>query len=213
MNLPGKIFSVLFLLSVFASPSLSQVTYGVRAGLSYSALIQNMEDENKVGARGGFSVGGLVDIPVYRRFSVRPELSFVNQGGSYLSHTTLKDERSVYNRYSYYSLQLPVNLVYNIPISGVRMSVLLGPAIDYSLFGSHKARGVKTDIEFGKDQVGGLTKWDLGVNMGLAVKYEQVFFSINALCGTIDRRSIKNEGESRLFQNNVTFSFGYIFPR
>lgn len=211
MALSRKILSVLVLLILLVTPALSQITYGVRAGLSYSALIQNLETENKVGARAGFSVGGLVDIPFYRRFSFRPELSFVNQGGSFYSRID-NELSTIKNKYNYYSIQLPLNVAYNIPITGVKMSVLLGPTVDYSLFGRHTFEGVKKDLTFDKNEVGDLKKWDFGVNLGFSVKYEQVFFSINALCGTIDRRQVKREGESRLFQNNVTFSFGYIFP-
>lgn len=211
MALPLKISSLLLLLFLAVTPSYSQITYGVRAGMSYSALIQNLETENKVGARAGFSVGGIMDVPFYRRFSFRPEVSFVNQGGSFYSRID-NEMSTVKNKYNYYSIQVPLNIAYNIPISGVRMSVMLGPAVDYSLFGTHTYEGEKKDLSFNKDEVGQLKKWDVGVNMGLAVKYEQLFFSINALCGAIDRRQIKREGESRLFQNNVTFSFGYFFP-
>ncbi|MDD3062685.1 MAG: porin family protein [Massilibacteroides sp.] len=202
----------LCLLFPLFSPVWSQITYGVRGGLSYSALIQNMENKNKVGSRAGFSIGGLIDIPFYRRFSLRPELSFVNQGGSFYSRID-NEMSAIKNKYNYYSIQLPVNIVYNIPISGVKMSVFMGPAVDYSLFGSRTSEGVEEDLVFGDDEVGDLKKWDVGVNMGLCVKYQQVFFSINALCGGLDRRSVKHEGESRLYQNNVTFSFGYIFPQ
>ena len=37
------------------------------------------------------------------------------------------------------------------------------------------------------------------------------FFSVSALCGTLDRRAIEREGESSLYQNNVTLSLGYMF--
>lgn len=211
MALPLKISSLLLLLFLAVTPSYSQITYGVRAGISYSALIQNLETENKVGARAGFSVGGVMDVPFYRRFSFRPEVSFVNQGGSFRSRIE-NEITTVKNKYNYYSIQAPLNVAYNIPISGVRMSVMLGPVVDYALFGSHTYEGEKKDLSFNKDEVGQLKKWDLGVNMGLAVKYEQLFFSINTICGTIDRRQVKREGESRLFQNNVTFSLGYFFP-
>ncbi len=211
MALPLKISSLLLLLFLTVTPSYSQITYGVRGGLSYSALIQNLETENKVGARAGFSVGGLMDVPFYRRFSFRPEVSFVNQGGSFYSRID-NEITTVKNKYNYYSIQVPLNIAYNIPISGVRMSVMLGPAVDYALFGIHTYEGEKANLSFDKKEVGELKKWDMGVNMGLAVKYEQVFFSINALCGVLDRRQVKRDGESRLFQNNVTFSFGYFFP-
>ncbi len=212
MALPLKISTLLLLIFLAVTPSYSQISYGVRGGLSYSAMIQNLETENKVGSRAGFSVGGLMNVPFYRRFSFRPEVSFVNQGGSFYSRIE-NEINTVKNKYNYYSIQMPLNIAYNIPISGVRMSVMLGPAIDYSLFGSHTYEGVKKDLEFDKKEVGQLKKWDIGVNMGLAVKYDQVFFSINALCGALDRRQVKRDGESRVFQNNVTFSFGYFFPQ
>lgn len=210
MRFMHKLILTLALGILLVAPAVSQISYGVRAGISYSALIQNLENENKVGARAGFNIGGLVDIPFYRRFSFRPELSFVNQGGSFYSRID-GELSTIRNKYNYYSIQMPLNLAYNIPISGVRMSVLLGPAFDYSLFGTLTSEGETTDLVFGKDQVSDLKKWDVGVNMGLAVKYEHVFFSINALCGALDRRAQKHEGESRLYQNNVTFSFGCLF--
>ena len=52
---------------------------------------------------------------------------------------------------------------------------------------------------------------DLGVNVGLRVDYSRYFFSVSALCGTLDRRAIEREGESSLYQNNVTLSLGYMF--
>ena len=36
---------------------------------------------------------------------------------------------------------------------------------------------------------------DLGVNVGLRVDYSRYFFSVSALCGTLDRRAIEREGD------------------
>ena len=52
---------------------------------------------------------------------------------------------------------------------------------------------------------------DLGVNVGLRVDYSRYFFYVSALCGTQDPRPIETEGESSLYQNNVTLSLGYMF--
>jgi len=51
------------------------------------------------------------------------------------------------------------------------------------------------------------------MNVGLAVEYSNFFFSVSALCGMIDRRALKREGETSVFQNNVTFSLGYYFRK
>ena len=58
-----------------------QVSFGVRAGLGSSALVQKVDGSPVSGARFGFSVAGMLDVPVYKRFSLRPELVFINQGG------------------------------------------------------------------------------------------------------------------------------------
>ncbi len=69
-------------------------------------------------------------------------------------------------------------------------------------------------ISFSDSQAKPILKtFDLGVNLGLQVEYSNFFFSVSALCGTLDRRTTKHDGESSLYQNNVTFSLGYYFRR
>ena len=63
-------------------PAVGQVTFGVRAGGAYSSLVQKVEGTYNAGARFGFSLAGLADIHLYKGLSLRPELAFVNQGGS-----------------------------------------------------------------------------------------------------------------------------------
>lgn len=46
---------------------------------------------------------------------------------------------------------------------------------------------------------------DLGVNLGFGVEYNN-FFSIAVFYCAIDRCSVKREGETPIYQNNVTFS-------
>lgn len=45
-------------------PAMAQVSFGVRAGGAYSSLIQKVEDTYEAGARFGFSIAGLADIPL-----------------------------------------------------------------------------------------------------------------------------------------------------
>ena len=201
---------LVLLIAIMTVPAMGQISYGVRGGLSYTSLVQRMDDKNEVHGWNGFSIGGLVNVPVYRRFSVQPELAFTRQGGGYYSG--LGDEFSrVYSKYNYYSIQMPVNMVYTVPISGFRMSILFGPAIDCSLFDKSPKICMQEELGVDKNKVGNLKTWDFGVNVGLEGEYNNVFFSITALCGVLDRRSIKYAGEKQLYQNNLTFSLGYHF--
>ncbi len=205
-----RIYTVVLSL-LLAFPALGQVTFGARAGGAYSALIQKVEGTNNAGARFGFSVAGLADIPLYKGLSLRPEVAFVNQGGSFISNFQVEGARNSFNKCNYYSIQVPVNLAYTFVMDDVRLGVFLGPALDFSLFGKMKTENQNVDIQFGQTQEADLKMFDLGVNIGLRVDYRHYFFSVGALCGALDRRSVKREGESSLYQNNVTLSLGYMF--
>ena len=199
------------LLAMLMMPVIAQVTFGVRAGGAYSSMIQNVENSYRAGARFGFSVAGLADIHLYKGLSLRPEVAFVNQGGSFLSNYEVEGARNSYNKCNYYSIQVPVNLAYTFLIDDVRLGVFAGPALDFSLFGKMRTRNQDVDIHFGQTEETDLKSFDLGVSVGLMVEYKNCFFSVGALCGTLNRLSVKQEGESSLYQNNVTMSLGYLF--
>jgi len=199
------------LMAIMVVPAMGQISYGVRGGLSYSSLIQRVDGENEVHGRMGFNIGGLVNIPVYRRFSVQPELAFVNQGGGY--HSRVEGGFShVYSKYNYYSIQMPVNMVYTMPISSdFRMSILFGPALDCSLSDRKPKVYVPEDVNPEEVKTGNLKSVDIGVNVGLEGDYRNIFFSISALSGALNRRTVKHANDSQLYQNNLTFSLGYHF--
>lgn len=192
----------------------AQVAFGVRAGGAYSSLIQKVDNRFESGGHFGFSVAGVVDIPLShnKRWSLRPELAFANQGGSYYSEQQLQG-MALHNSCWYYSLQVPVNVAYTFPFTDVRLSVFAGPAFDWSLFGKMKSRETAPDLHFGVSPEKDLKPCDLAASIGLAFEYNRFFFSVNALCGVIDRRASKREGETSVYQNNVTFSLGYFFRR
>ena len=143
--------------------------------------------------------------------SLRPELAFTNQGGSFISNFQVEGAKNSLNKCSYYAIQVPVNLAYTFHINDVQLGVYAGPALDFSLFGKMKTENQNVDIHFGQTKEADLKTFDLGVSVGLRVDYSRYFFSVGALCGTLDRRAIEREGESSLYQNNVTLSLGYMF--
>lgn len=192
----------------------AQVEFGARVGGAYSSLIQHVDGQVESGGHFGYGVFGLMETPIYKGLSFRPEVGFVNQGGSYYSQH-LPEGMGAHNSYSYYSIQVPLNLVYTFYLSDVRLAIFLGPAFDFSLFGKMKTRGtdVSTDIDFGREEEPHLRTFDFGINLGMNVEYNRFVFAISNLTGLLDRRTVKREGESTLFQNNVTFSLGYIFRK
>ena len=205
---------IIGLLAIVVTTLQAQVDFGVRFGVSYSALTQRIDEGYVSGGKAGFSIAGLADLPINKGQSFRPEVAYLHQGGNYYSQPVLS-EMAAYNKYKYYSIQIPLDLAYTFNVSDIRLSVYAGPALDFSLFGKMKTRDndIESNIQFGAEKEKNLRTFDLGVKVGLAVEYSKFFFSIDAICGTLDRRSVKRDGESKLLQNNITFSLGYFFRK
>ena len=182
-----RLFYICIMCVLASVSAFSQVEFGVRAGGAYSSLVQKIEKDYDSGGRFGFSVAGLMDVPLYKGLSLRPEVAFVNQGGDYFSHQT-EDGMNAHHKYSYYSIQVPINVAYTFYLSDIRLD-----------FGSEKEPNLRT--------------FDFGISAGMSVEYKRFFFSIQNLTGLLDRRTVKRDGESTLFQNNVTFSLGYFFRK
>jgi hypothetical protein len=193
----------------FAMTATAKVYWGVRAGVSRSSIVQKVDLDYRSGWDIGGSVAGLIDIPLYERFSFRPEVALVYQGGSFLSEL---DETGAYllkNECKGYAVQVPLNIAFNIPISGVTLAVFGGPAFDFHLYDAVKTK--KIDDGTTTTPAPQINTSDFGINVGISVEYKNVFFSINTLSGTTDRRTVKIKNESSVYQNNVTFSLGYFF--
>ncbi|MDL2208088.1 PorT family protein [Parabacteroides sp. OttesenSCG-928-O15] len=208
-----KKIAFLGLILLLACPVWGQVTWGVRAGGSYSSLVQKVGNEHEAGSRMGFSVAGVADIPlrfIYKRLSVRTELALVNQGGSWYSGQDI-DGMAFYNRCWYNSIHVPVNLAWTFPFYDIRISLYAGPSFDLALFGHMTSRKESQNLLFGHTDEKDLKPFDLGINAGFSVAYRSYFLSVNVNGGALDRRAVLREGESPVYQNNITFSVGYYF--
>lgn len=205
-----KIIVTLFLF-MWVIPLSAEITYGVRAGGAYSSMLQRRDGILKSGGRFGYSIAGLMDIRLYRRVSLRPELVFANQGGAYYIPVNSPDP--VQYKSNYYSVQLPVNVVYTFTYEGVKFGVGGGPCFDVPLWGHIKENGHNRDLNFGPGISNDLKAFDFGMNVGINIEYSKFFFAVNAFCGMLNMNPLKKTGEPSLYQNNVTFSLGYMFRR
>lgn len=199
---------IIGLMAALSVPASAKMYWGARAGVAHSSLVQKIDLTYWSGSCLGYSVAVLGDIPFSGRFSFRPEVALAYQGGSFLSDP-VDGLYMLRHRIGSYSLLPSFNLAFNILLSDVKMAVYAGPACDFHLRNKTSAQQVEEGIlpPAGKD----VKSFDLGVNAGISVEYKSVFFSINTLSGTLDRRTDKKENESSVYQNNLTFSLGYFF--
>lgn len=199
---------IIGLATALSVPASAKVDWGLRAGVAHSSLVQKIDLTYWSGSCVGYSAAVLGDIPFAGRFSFRPEVALAYQGGSFLSDP-IEGLYMLRHKIGSYSLLPSFNFAFNIPLSDVNMAVYVGPACDFHLRNKTSARQTEEGIlpPTEKD----VKSFDLGVNAGISVEYKCVFFSINTLSGTLDRRTDKKENESSVYQNNLTFSLGYFF--
>ena len=204
-----KTIGITGMILFLAMPSTAKITYGVKAGLGRSWMIQKLDLDYHSGPRFGYSVAALADIPFYRRFSFRPEIALYKQGGYFNSQFDQFGSPKLKYTADYHSLQLPFDIAFTIPITGVRMAIFGGVVPDFHLWGKMNVKGIGEE-PMAKQEME-MKSFDLGINSGISVEFKNIIFSINMLLGTMDRRIEKIESESAVYQNNLTFSLGYRF--
>ncbi|MDR1555712.1 MAG: PorT family protein [Tannerellaceae bacterium] len=204
----GKTGWIIGLLTVLSVSVSAKVYWGARSGVARSSLVQKVDLAYWSGSCVGYSAAVLADIPFHGRFSFRPEVALVYQGGSFLSDP-IDGLYMLRHKIGSYSLTPSFNLAFNIPISDVKMAVYGGPACDFHLWNNTSTKKIGEGPPLPTEK--NLKPFDVGINAGISVEYKCVFFSINTLSGTLDRRSDKPENESPVYQNNLTFSLGYFF--
>lgn len=205
-----KKISYLFLLSLlFTLPAKAQVVFGVRAAGAYSSMIQKVDEVARSGAHFGYGAAGILEIPLRKRFLLRPEIILLNQGGRF--YAAKGDDPQVPFVCDYYSVQIPANVQFVFTSPEIMFSVYGGPYIDMSLWGRMKEDGVRRTMSFGGSARNDLKRFDLGVNLGLGVEYNKFFFSVQAFCGTLNRNAGHKQGGNSVYQSNVAFSLGYMF--
>jgi hypothetical protein len=189
-------------------PVAAKVYWGIRAGVAHSSLVQKIDLDYWSGSCLGYSAGVLMDVPFYERFSFRPEVAIAYEGGSFHAEQAGESFRLRHGLRNY-SLQPSFNVAFNIPIAGVKMAVYGGPACDFRLWNKISTEKVGEEPTLVTEKE--TRPFDLGINAGISVEYKGVFFSINTLAGTLYRQAKKTKEEPSVYQNNLTFSLGYIF--
>src|SRR5438128_4912911 len=105
--------------TVVATVSFSQVRFGAQViGNAGSASVHSDGLSNfKKPIQIGYGAGVVVDVPLQNNFSVRSSLNFLQKKSSVEFTTMGTDKKSTIKSTLNY-VELPVNLVYKIPMNG-----------------------------------------------------------------------------------------------
>ena len=219
-----KIFLLILLTAAIQSLFAQAVSFGVKAGLNESTATFT-GTTSTFSNLPGFNAGVFADIKV-NRLSVEPGIFYTTSGYNSKSVFTTDNPApysfSATGKVAYNYLEVPVNVLYNIPAGPLKIFVGAGPYWGLALSGTRQgtanANGIITNIRgnitFGSSD-GDFSKTDLGVNAigGIALK-NGLLFSANYGFGltnisnsTNSINSTQSKGENKV----LSLSLGYEF--
>ena len=190
---------LLLLLSCFVSISFAQsVHLGIRAGLNESALSGYDFVDNGTSVKGNasyisrFHAGLFAEIPA-GRFSIEPGVFYTQKGGeTKLQTMTVISARQYYEKTTLNYLEIPVNVLYNIPVGVGKIFVGGGPYAAFGLSGHYRSTYFTSSVQNTQSgEAQGEIKFDKN-------GYRNPDYGINTLLGL------------RL-KNNISFNVGYGF--
>jgi hypothetical protein len=220
--------SFLLLLTCFKlSAQTEAIQFGIRAGLSSTSLSRKpgtdiqVHDADKSGA--GYFAGAFASFNI-DRFSLQPAIIF-NSLSSKTTEEVLSGDivYNMYGKWRLYYIQVPVNLIYNIPVQGGHLYVGAGPYIGTALLGKftpasgNESPGQSSPVDFsfkarfGDDNRNNFKSFDYGGNAVAGFEFDNGLM-INAVYNL----GLANiQSDNYLYNStkirSLSIAFGYKF--
>lgn len=203
--------SLIFLLTFSSMNIYAQSNIGLRAGLNYTNIIENLPDNggnvfttDELKFTTGWHIGASFEIPLHDRFLVQPELLYNLKGANRVSQSGISSKLTL----SY--ITAPILFGFQ-PNESIRL--LFGPEIDYLIGASQNTSGIGSQdvTNFYEDFAVGLTGgasyfFYNGINIGLRGHY-----GASSIIGKVPFNSEDGTYLGDLTASNLYFSvsFGY----
>lgn len=221
-----KFFTLFFVMAFAAITSYAQVSLGIRGGYVNTGL------ESSGAAPGttrqdNWQAGLYANIPLFERGYLQPGIGYIVKGaglGYALSHpVNLFSSGATKLKLQY--LELPVNLVYKVPVSFGKLFIGAGPYAAYCLRGDYNLAVYSNGqlVQSGSQQLGfemapnvfgtniNVQRWDAGLNFSAGVELN-CFLTLSGHYGyglvDIDK-SAGNDFRNRYWG----VSLGFLFDR
>jgi hypothetical protein len=174
-------------------------TIGIKGGVNFSSLSASGVPNNVVagtnltsssGSVTSFNFGVFADVK-FGNISLQPALNFTGKGGTFDGATGLLPDGStsqVHSKYNLYYVQVPINLVYHIPVVIGEIYLGAGPYGGIGVHGKTKLTAVNSkngtfgssqDTKFGND-AGDIKRTDFGANAVAGLKLKGgLLFNVN----------------------------------
>jgi len=210
-----KVLFFLVFSLLFGSASIAQVKFGATAGFNAANLVVDDKDADVFNTnRYGF-IGGLVaDISINKKFSIMPELLYIEKGAGISGKDENGNTLDITMNLDY--IQIPVNLAYKFHVGrSSNIFLFAGPYFGYAFSANWKGETIvdgekekkseKIDLGKGEDELNPL---DIGFVIGLGFQYGQGFFKLQVISGSTN---LNNFDSYTMTNGGIALSAGYYF--
>lgn len=221
-----KLYVLILATVLTASYAQAQFSYGVRAGLNISTVVEEDNIDRSVyyyydvetKFKKGFHIGAVGEYEINKSFAVQPAILFTTLGwkrdinASFFSGFSegYEENQTIYFNY----FQIPVNALYKSGRGKTKFLLQAGPYLGYALNGKIKKKidvGFFADdeeekLEFGSND----DEWnriDYGFGLGVGLQFNNIQASIGCNVGLKDFDNHKLVSRSNWA---LTFSLAYF---
>ncbi|MEO5910329.1 MAG: porin family protein [Pelobium sp.] len=189
-------------------------TFGLKAGVNlpkYKYVNDNANTSNETETTTNFHVTGYANVPVSTYFSIQPGVSLQGKGAKYYETGSTQIEDNVL------ALEVPVNLVANLPAGPGKFYLGAGPYAGFNIAGKRKFISNNStadrDLAFGDSNGDDLKSLDFGLNF---LAGYQLSSGVNFGAGYglgLTNLTPTSTSNTNIEQNNrvLSFSVGYAF--
>ncbi|RYZ98624.1 MAG: PorT family protein [Sphingobacteriaceae bacterium] len=194
------------------------VKFGIKAGPNFSKLHTSFPNESEINLSSdtytSFNAGVFADIKL-GKLSFQPAVNITGKGGKY--NYIITDQFGTpagtsYGTSSFTFLQVPLNLVYHIPVGASEVYFGAGPFFAFRIAHSGLDPDENTNDPYpfvkqvGSDEI----STDAGINGIAGFKFKNgLLLNINYDLGMVDIG--KNNGDNSLKTTVIGLSLGYVF--
>ncbi len=200
----------------------TRTKFGIKAGVNlpkYKYVNDDANTSDKSESSANFHVTGYADIPVSSFFSVQPGISLQGKGAKLYGSDNLRVTEDVL------AIEIPVNLLANIPAGPGHFFLGAGPYVGFNVAGQIKTKGSGTflgqqytvdteeDLEIGDGDGDNIKALDFGVNLLGGYQFSSGF-NIGAGYGLgFTNLYPGSTSQTNVEKNNrvLSFSVGYAF--
>lgn len=195
----NRIKQLILIIICVTSANVTNAQLGAKIGVVSAKQIVSFSgiDANSDG-KLGLQVGAFYNLPIVNNLHLRPTLQFTFKGGK------AKDDNDEDVTANYNYIEIPIDIVYSIPMSQHTLKLHAGPYLGYAISAEDDGTDVSDEIN----------KREVGYNLGLSFEFGKCGIGFNlsrALTNIVSEEAVPLFGDVEVKNKYTSLYFTYDF--